>query len=114
MAYTTKVLSGRTYWYKDGKRIAASKVPASAKKGGRANGKKPNGKKPNGNGTDYGKQLRRVQKKCRKRSDVSKGDLIDALRTLTKDELCKLIAQVPSTPKATTERMQKKSGCLFG
>ena len=48
MAYTTKVLSGRTYWYKDGKRIAAAKVPVNIKSGKKPNGKKPNGKKPVG------------------------------------------------------------------
>jgi len=98
-------VGGPTY----NKLVKEGKISKNGKKPN-GNGKKPNGngKKPNGNGKTQGKQLRRVQKKCRKMSDVSKADLIDALRTLTKDELCKLIAQIPSTPKDASKRMQKK------
>ena len=46
MAYTKKVMSGRTYWYKDGKRIAVAKVPDNVKNGKKPSGKKPSGKKP--------------------------------------------------------------------
>jgi hypothetical protein len=46
--YKKKVMSGRTYWYKNGKIIAAAKVPANVKNGKKPNGKKPSGKKPSG------------------------------------------------------------------
>nr|QBK85630.1 MAG: hypothetical protein LCMAC101_02250 [Marseillevirus LCMAC101] len=109
MVYTTKVLSGRTYWYKDGKRIAAAKVPASVKSGKKnGNGKKPSGKK-NGNGkkpaTKKVPSMAQIQDDCNK---ATKAEVIEALNTLSKVELCKLVAQIPKAPKPISASMKKK------
>ena len=93
MAYTTKVLSGRTYWYKDGKRIAAAKVPASVKSGKKPNGKKPRSSRKNGNGSGRkngngrknGPTLSEVATKCKK---FTKNDVLKALGSASRVELC--------------------------
>ncbi|RLI46836.1 hypothetical protein DRO61_08720 [Candidatus Bathyarchaeota archaeon] len=122
MAYTKKVMSGRTYWYKDGKRIAVAKVPDNVKNGKKPSGKKPSGKKPsgkkpsikkpsskkNGNGRKPlagAKATVNVQKECRK---ASKHQIMELLSTLTKDELCKLVDQIPKAPKPVSASMKKK------
>ncbi len=90
MTYTKKTLSGRTYWYKDGKRIAVAKVPASVKSGKKPAGKKPAGKKPlssrkNGNGKKNGPTLSEVAAKCK---NFTKDDILKALSSASRVELC--------------------------
>ena len=90
MAYTTKVLSGRTYWYKDGKRVAVAKVPANVKSGKKPSGKKPSGKKPSGKKP---KSIDIVKKAC---EGATREELDRALsEALTKQELCHLVYQIP-------------------
>jgi hypothetical protein len=108
MAYTKKVMSGRTYWYKDGKRIAAAKVPANVKNGKKPSGKKPSSKK-NGNGrkpSAEDKAMVKVRKECHK---ASKGEIMELLNTLTKDELCKLVDQIPRTPDPVSKSIERKA-----
>lgn len=107
MAYTTKVLSGRTYWYKDGKRIAVAKVPANVKSGKKS---KPNGSKPKPNGSKPNERkvpsMAQIQKSC---NNASKAEIIGALNTLSKDELCKLVDQIPKTPQPVKENIKVKA-----
>jgi hypothetical protein len=82
MAYTKRIIGGKTYYYKDGKRIAASKVPAYAK--GHVSSSTP-------------RKVSSAKEKIEPLDIISdcekytKKEIIGVLSKMTKDELCRFL-----------------------
>ena len=84
--YESKIISGRTYWYKDSKRIAASKVPDKFKSK-KASAKKASAKKASANVKSRKKAL--VKKTPKKESPMKKVPVKSSLEKQTVVELRK-------------------------
>jgi hypothetical protein len=49
--------------------------------------------------------MAQIQKDC---NNASKTDILEALDSLSKNDLCKLVAQIPKAPKPVSDNMKKK------
>lgn len=127
--YSTQVVNGRRYWYHNGEKVAAAKVPESIRKKHKSPAKKkaparktapakpahksPSAKKPSAAKKTSVKKsvggkmsVSRLQNNCK---DMTKPQILKALGEVAdKKTLCQIVNYLPRTPEKVTSAMVRK------
>jgi len=84
------------------KKVPSKKVPSKKVPSKKVPSKKvPSKKVPS---------MAQIQKDC---NNASKTDILEALDSLSKNDLCKLVAQIPKAPKPVSDNMKKKLAAFW-